>query len=190
MMNTSSEDNSDKISKKTVDTTDNDRADYNTLESDKNVDNQKTVMSVNVERVKNVIHRFKEIIVELSSLVTADARVYKIEELQTISEQMCVALNELMHMVEYTDEVFTADDFLIIAHQMQKQNDVRSRVLVIVLRGHRALLETVAKCITTDTPYCEKSCVAIEAAVSSLESVVPRASVHVPSFCESVFGSK
>mmetsp|Transcript_5696 Transcript_5696/g.9607 ORF Transcript_5696/g.9607 Transcript_5696/m.9607 type:complete len:182 (-) Transcript_5696:80-625(-) len=181
-MSTSPEESSAKISTKSVD--------VNEAEEEKNIVGEKTVMSVHVERVRSVIHRFKEIIVELSSLVTADARAYKLEDLQTISSQMCVALNELIHMVEYTDEVFTADDFLIISHQMQKQNDVRNKVLTIVLRGHRVLLESISKCIAADTPFSEKACVAIEAAVLSLETVVPRASVHVPSFCESMFGSK
>lgn len=146
-------------------------------------------MSTDLERVQKVIQRFKEVIIELSSLVSADVRTYRLEELQTISEQMCIAINELTHMSKYTDEVFTADDFMIIARKMSRQHEVRKKVLVITLRGHRALLETMAKCITAETSFSEKSCVMIEAAVTKMESVVPRASVYKPSMWDCCCGS-
>jgi hypothetical protein len=104
---------------------------------------KKAVMATDLERVQKVIHRFKEVIIELSSLVTADVRSFRQEEFQTLSEQMCIALNQLLHMIECTDEVFTGDDFFIVARQMKKQHDVRAKVLVILLRGHRVLLESI-----------------------------------------------
>jgi len=150
---------------------------------------ESTSMSSNLTRVQKVIQRFKEIIIELSSLVSADVRTYKLEELQTISEQMCIVMNELIHMTKYSDEVFTADDFMLIARKMSKQHEVRKKILVITLRGYRALLETISKCINADSSYSEKACVAIEAAVSKMESVVPRASVYKPSMWDCCCGS-
>lgn len=154
-----------------------------------NNDKEKTVMPADLERVQKVIQRFKDVIIELSSLANADVRIYSVEELQAISAQMCIAINELTHMTNCTEEVFTADDFMIIARKMPKKNEVRKTVLIIFLRGHRALLETIAKCINAESLYSEKSCAVIEAAVAKMESIVPRASVYKPSFWDCCCGS-
>lgn len=149
---------------------------------------KKITMTANLERVQKVIHRFKEVIIELSSMVSADARVFRMEELQAISEQMCLALNELTHMIELTDEVFTADDFMIIAREMKKQRDVRGKVLVILLRSHRVLLETIAISISTSSYFDEPSCVMIEGAVTQMEALLPRGTVKVHSMWGDMFG--
>lgn len=151
---------------------------------------KKSKMSTELERVQKVIHRFKEVVIELSSMVSADERVFRTEELQSLSEQMCIALNELTHMIESTDEVFSADEFMIIAREMKKQKDVRGKVLVILLRSHRVLLETITKSITTETLYSEPACVKIEGAVSQMEAILPRGTVKVPTMWGSVFGEK
>lgn len=161
---------------------------------DKAIDHSHTVlakkdaMGTELGRVLLVIHRFKEVIIALSSMVSADVRVFRMEELQLISEHMCTALNELTHMVEYTDEVFSADDFMIIAREMKKQRTVRGKVLVILLRSHRVLLETISHSLTSVSTFSDPSCVVIEGAVTQMEAILPRSAVKVHTMWGDMFG--